>query len=151
MTDAFIFVGLLLSVVLAYMTYKLPPSKWPGYFSTKTGKGILKGIIIAPMAILFIALALSLLNKVQAQGRWFNDAGVFVGIDRTLGQSPQCVKNSVDNYGTSNLGAWVNIWQSSSDRLQVNLKYTHHSCVLGQDRNLYDAVGLELRWTLFKR
>lgn len=151
MTDALIFIGLLLVVVLGYTTYKIPPSQWISYFSTKTGKGILKGIVLAPLAILIIALVLSLLNKVQAQGRWMNEAGVFIGLDSTFKQSPQCQVNTVDNKGTSNLGAWLNVWQSSSDRLQVNVKYTHHSCALGQDRNGYDAFGVELRWALWRR
>lgn len=151
MTDAFIFIGLLLAVILAYMAYKLPPTKWPSYFSTKTGKGILRGIVLAPLAILVIALVLSLLNKVQAQGRWMNEAGVFIGLDSTFKQSPQCQSNTVDERGTSNLGVWGNLWQSDSKRVQVNLKYTHHSCALGADRNGYDAAGVELRWTLWKR
>jgi len=94
---------------------------------------------------------LSLFNAASAQGRWFTEAGVFIGLDSTLKQSPQCQVNAVDNRGTSNLGMFVNIWQSQSDRLQVNFKYTHHSCALGADRNAYDAFGVELRWVLWKR
>jgi hypothetical protein len=151
MSDAIIFVCLLLAVVFGYIAYKLPISQWREYFSTRTGKGILKGIILAPLAIIVIALVMSLFNTVSAQGRWFTEAGVFIGLDSTLKQSPQCHVNAVDNRGTSNLGAFVNIWQSQSDRLQVNFKYTHHSCALGDDRNAYDAFGLELRWVLWKR
>ncbi len=151
MNDAYIFIGLLVLVLLSYLLYKLPISQWKEYFSTRTGKGILKGIVLAPMAILVIALVLSFLNKAQAHGRWFNEAGVFIGLDNTLKQSPQCQVNPVDNKGTSNLGAWLNVWQSDSGRVQVNTKYTHHSCALGVDRNGYDAVGIEFRWTIFKR
>jgi len=151
MTDAFIFTGLLIAVLLLYIGYHLPPTKWPSYFSTKTGRGILKGIVLAPVVILLIALLLSLLNKAHAQGTWFNEAGVFIGLDRTFKQSPQCQANTVDDRGTSNLGVWGNLWQSDSKRVQVNLKYTHHSCALGADRNGYDAAGVELRWTLWKR
>ena len=151
MIDAILFVCLLLAVVLGYTAYKLPISQWREYFSTRTGKGILKGIVLAPLAIIVIALIMSLFNAASAQGRWFTEAGVFIGLDSTLKQSPQCQVNAVDNRGTSNLGAFVNIWQSQSDRLQVNFKYTHHSCALGADRNAYDAFGVELRWVLWKR
>jgi hypothetical protein len=151
MVDAIVFITLLVSVIILYISYKLPLTEWKTYFSTKEGKGILKGIILAPVAVLIIALVLSFFNLVNAQGRWLNEAGVFIGLDSTLKQSPQCQPNNVDNRGTSNLGAWVNLWQSSSDRVQVNAKYTHHSCALGRDRNAYDAFGIELRWTLWKR
>jgi len=151
MHDAFTFIGLILAVLLVYMAFHLPPTKWPEYFATKTGKGILKGIILAPVAIFLIALVLSLLNKAHAEGRWFNEAGVFIGLDKTKGQSPQCQANAVDERGTSNLGVWGNLWQSDSKRVQVNIKYTHHSCALGIDRNGYDALGIEMRWVLWKR
>lgn len=151
MIGAFIFTGLLIAMLLLYIGYHLPPTKWPSYFSTKEGKGILKGIILAPTVILIIALVLSFLNPAKAQGTWFNEAGVFVGIDSTFKQSPQCQVNVVDNRGTSNMGFWTNVWQSKSERLQVNFKYTHHSCVLGRDRNAYDAAGIELRWVLWKK
>ncbi|MCE2830538.1 MAG: hypothetical protein LW709_02690 [Oxalobacteraceae bacterium] len=149
MKESAVFVGLLLAVVLGYIAYRLPPSKWREYFSTSEGRGILKGIILAPIVILLIALVLSLFSRANAQGRWFKDAGVFVGLDQTFKQSPQCSANTIDDRGTSNMGFWVNAWQYQN--VQVNFKYTHHSCVLGRDRNSYDAAGIELRWTLWKR
>ena len=149
--DAIIFTGILLGIVLVYITVKLPIRQWKSYFSTREGRGILKGIVLAPVVILLIALAMSFFSPAHAHGTWFNESGVFIGLDRTFKQSPQCAANTVDERGTSNLGAWANIWQSSSDRLQVNLKYTHHSCALGRDRHGYDATGIELRWVVWKK
>lgn len=149
MKEGLIFVALLLGVIFGYLTYKMHPSKWRTYFSTKEGLGILKGIVFAPLIILLIAFAMSLLNSANSKGRWLNDAGVFIGLDHTLKQSPQCASNSIDERGTSNLGFWFNVWQY--ERIQVNFKYTHHSCVLGRDRNSYDAAGIELRWILWER
>ncbi len=155
MIDLITFVGLMLASITLLIIYRLRGHYWREYFATKQGKGILKGIILAPAAILAIAAVIwvlsALFSQANAQGRWFRDAGVFVGLDSTFKQSPQCVTNNIDQRTTSNLGAWVNVWQSTSDRVQVNLKYTHHSCALGVDRNGYDAVGVELRWTVWKR
>lgn len=153
MSDYVIFIGLLLAVIFAYVSWRLPPSKWPEYFRTREGRGILKGIVLAPVAILLIAAVLWLLpSSANAQsGTWLNDAGVFIGLDYTRKQSPQCEVSDIDDRGTSNLGARLNIWQSASKNVRLNTKYTHHSCALGVDRNGYDALGVELEWTLWKR
>ena len=69
MRDALIFVGLMVAVVLLYIAWKLRGRSWREYFSTRDGKGILKGIIIAPGAILLIALALSLCRPAPKPAR----------------------------------------------------------------------------------
>jgi hypothetical protein len=33
----------------------------------------------------------------------------------------------------------------------VSLRYSHHSCVFGKDRNGYDGLGLSYSWTLIRR
>ena len=149
MTSALIFIGLLLAFIFAYMAWKLgSPMNWPAYFSTKTGKGILKGIILAPAVILLIAFVLSLLPS-RASAEWLNDASVFAGIDYTKKLSPMCDQNETDDQGTSNLGFRINVWQH--DAVRVNTKYSHHSCVLGTDNRTYDALGVEVEWQVWKR
>ena len=151
MKDALIFVGLMVAVVLTYIAWRLRGRSWREYFSTRDGKGILRGIIIAPGAILLIALALSLMPSCAKAGTWFNDASVYAGLDWTKKLSPQCDPNPVDDRGTSNLGFKLNVWQSDSKRVRVNTKYTHHSCALGPDDRQYDAVGVELEWKVWTR
>ncbi len=151
MRDAMIFVGLMVAVVLLYIAWKLRGRSWREYFSTRDGKGILKGIIIAPGAILLIALVLSLLPSCAQAGTWLNDASVYAGLDFTHKRSPQCWANRIDDRGTSNLGFKLNLWQSDSKRVRVNTKYTHHSCALGPDDRQYDAVGLEIEWRVWER
>lgn len=115
MRDALIFVGLSILILLAYMGWKLRDVNWREYFSTREGLGILRGIILAPAAILIIGFVLWLILPAKAHaGTWFNDASVFVGLDYTNKSSPQCERNSVDDRGTSNLGARLNIWESNS-------------------------------------
>lgn len=150
MTDTFIFIGLLVTTLIVYMLLKLRGTSWREYFSTKDGKGILRGIIIAPLAILLIGLVFALLPTC-AKAEWFNDATVFAGLDYTKNQSPQCKVNQIDNHGTSNLGVKLNVWQSASENIRVNSKYTHHSCALGVDDKSYDAFGVELEWRVWQR
>ena len=52
MTDALIFVGMLVAVVLLYIAQRPRGRSWREYFGTRDGDGILKGIIIAPVATL---------------------------------------------------------------------------------------------------
>lgn len=151
MKDAILFVALMVGVLLAYMGWKLRGRSWREYFGTKDGKGILRGIVLAPLAILLIALAFALVPSCARAGTWLNDASVFAGLDHTRKLSPQCRANDVDERGTSNLGARLNLWQSDSRRARVNAKYTHHSCALGRDDRQYDAVGLELEWRVWER
>jgi hypothetical protein len=148
--DALVFVGLLLAALFAYMTWKLgSPLKWPDYFRTETGRGILKGIILAPALILLIALLMLLIPGKSQAGEWLTEAGVFAGIDYTKKLSPMCDSNLIDDRGTSNLGARVNVWRSGS--VLANAKYTHHSCALGADDRQYDAIGIEVEWRVWSR
>jgi hypothetical protein len=151
MTDALIFIGLLLIILLCYLAWKLRGKNWIEYFKTEDGIGILRGIVLAPIVILLIAAVLSLLPSNARAGTWVNDASVFVGIDYTNKLSPSCQSNTVDDRGTSNLGARLNLWQSNSLGMRVNSKYTHHSCVLGADDRQYDALGIELDWKVWER
>lgn len=152
-TDFLYFVGLMVVILLTYMTWKLRGKNWKEYFSTKEGNGILASMFRGIGGVILLALLVWLfMGAVQAApGTWVNDAGVFAGIDYTNKVSPACKQNTVDDRGTSNLGAWVNIWQSESKRVRVNSKYTHHSCVLGADDKQYDAIGVELQWKIWER
>lgn len=148
--DLIIYLAILLAAMFSYMLWKLgSPLKWPEYFSTDTGKGILKGIILAPAIIIAIGLLLMLLPSKAKAGTWLNDASVYAGIDYTRKLSPMCDSNLIDDRGTSNLGVRVNVWQQGAVR--VNSKYSHHSCVLGSDNRQYDAIGLEVEWQVWRR
>lgn len=149
LADALIFVSVILVAVLSYLLWKLgSPAKWVAYFKTEDGLGILKGIVLAPAVIIVIAIVLSLLPS-KAKAEWLNDASVFAGIDVSKKKSPMCEVNDVDERGTSNLGFRVNVWQSESENIRVNSKYTHHSCVLGSDDKTYDALGVEVEWKVW--
>jgi hypothetical protein len=150
--DALVFVGLLLAALFAYMVWKLgSPLKWPAYFRTETGRGIIRGIILAPALIMAIGLLLMLIPGKASAGDWLTEAGVYAGIDYTKKLSPMCDANQVDDRGTSNLGARVNVWRSESRAVLVNSRYTHHSCALGSDNRQYDAIGLEVEWRVWSR
>ena len=117
------------------------------YFSSRTGLGILKGIVIAVGVAIVITLISS---KAQAEeAMWFKDAEIFAGLEATQRVSPQCVAGGVDDKTTSNLGMRVNIY--SNEQFQINSKYTHHSCAFGEDDAGYDAFGVELVYKFWSR
>ena len=74
-------------------------------------------------------------------GTWFNDAGVYIGIDSTLKTSAHCVEGGTDDRLTSNMGFRGSLWRHENKRHDVSIKYTHNSCVFGKDRNGYDGIG----------
>lgn len=163
--DMRITVGIVLGVVLAVLLWKIGPKNLKAYFSTKEGLGIARGIVLGPLVIVLIALAGAavltalfwlLAPKAHAEGlrvpgTWFNDAGVFMGLDHTKKLSPMCHAGGPDDRTTSSLGAKLNVWQSPSGNVRFNGMYTHHSCALNLDNRSYDALGVQVEWVFWRR
>jgi hypothetical protein len=142
------FIGALFAIVVIWLLYSLRGESIPEYFKTKTGKGILKGIVI----VLALALVIVLLTGCSAPtGTYFNKATIYAGLDQTKNPSPQCTDEGPDNKATSNVGAKLNIYQSADERFRLNTKYTHHSCAFNPDDDEYDAVGVELEYDIWNR
>lgn len=160
LTDLLIVLALVFVICGGLIVWRVGPKNLPAYLRTKDGKGVARGVILAPAVIILIALLMYLLpGKARAEaplnleipGTWFNDAGVFMGLDRTKGTSPQCHTGGYDDRTTSNMGVRLNVWESPSRNVRVNAKYTHHSCALNPDRNGYDGLGIEVVWTIWRR
>lgn len=154
--DALLVVALVVAVVVGLLLWRVGPKNIKAYFSTKEGKGAARGIVLGPLVIVLIALAgwLVLPTPARAQpipGTWFNDAGVFLGIDRTKKLSPMCDGGGYDERSTSNLGAKLNVWQSPSGNVRFNAMYTHHSCAINPDNRSYDAMGIQVEWRFWQR
>lgn len=158
--DLLIVLALVFLICCGLVVWRIGPSNLPAYLRTNDGKGVARGVILAPAVIIAIALLMYLLpGKARADaplnleipGTWFADAGVFMGLDRTKGVSPQCVAGGYDDRSTSNMGVRLNVWESPSRLVRVNAKYTHHSCALNPDRNGYDGVGIEVEWRIWNR
>jgi hypothetical protein len=115
------------------------------YFKTKTGQGILTGIV----SVTVLTIGLVLLSG--CTGTYFNDASVYAGLDYTKKDSPMCEQSGPDSHSTSNLGLKGNIYQSEDKRLRFNGKYTHHSCAFNEDSKSYDAIGAEIEYKLWER
>lgn len=158
LSDLWIVLALVLAVLVGLLLWKVGPRNLLPYFKTKGGKGVLKGIILAPLVIVLLAVAVWFIpGNAKAQGldtrygSWLNDASVFMGIDRTKKISPQCAAGGYDDRSTSNMGLRLNIWQSPSKNVRFNTQYTHHSCALNPDRNSYDALGVQVEWLIWSR
>lgn len=134
----------LVVMLLAWLLWSLRGENIINYFKTKTGLGILKGIVI----VLAIAITIGM-SKCAFAGDFFTSGSIYAGLDYTFKQSPQCQNNGPDIHSTSNVGARVNIYQSSDKTFRFNTKYTHHSCAFSVDRNSYDGVGFELEYRLY--
>lgn len=150
MDSAIQFVVGLLLVALAWSIHALQGVDLVEYFNNRTGKGILKGIVIVICLACGLAITAGLLSGCTG-GTYLNDASIFVGLDYTKNSSPQCELNGPDDRTTSNVGARVNLYQSADERFRINGKGTHHSCAYNSDRNTYDALGAELEYLLWAR
>ena len=157
--DAALFIALIIAVVVGLILLRIPIKQLPAWAKTKDGKGVIKGVVLAPLVIVIFAVIMFLLpTPAHAQftvpgvpGTWLNDGHVFAGIDYTRKQSPQCHAGGFDDSSTSNMGFRLNVWESPSRNIRLNSKYTHHSCALNPDRNSYDALGVELEWYIWNR
>lgn len=136
-------------VVMMLIVFKSPKAILE-YFKTKDGKGILKGIVLAIVFSLLLVVA-SVAFSDEEKGEWFAYGEVYVGMDRTNLQSPQCYSKGKDDKLTSNIGLKSNIYRSFDKKFEFNAKYTHHSCVFNRDNYGYDAVGVEFTYKLWGR
>lgn len=152
--DGLIFAGVIFAVLLLAMLVVLKPRGIVAWYKGKDGKGALASaalgiavVIVGGCLIAFLtgqAHAQSVLDN--RYGHFFNHAYTWAGIDYTRKVSPQCVPGSTDDRLTSNMGFGLNLYQTPSRRVDVDLTWTHHSCVFGSDRNSYDGLGLKVTW-----
>ncbi len=140
--DLYTITVLVLAVgVLAYMYVKNPTQFKIDIKNPKQG-GWAAGVVL-------FVLALTLPVQVfgDDKGDWFAFTELYIGLDQTKSKSPQCNGGGYSDRITSHGGVTQNIW-TKSNRFEFNAKYTHHSCAMNSDRNVYDGVGLEAvyRW-----
>lgn len=114
--------------------------------TSRTGKGILKGIVLATVFCVGMA-AIGMANA----GTMFNDASVYFGLDHTKKLSPMCENEGPDSRTTSNIGLKLNIYRSDDQRFSVGSKYTHHSCAFSPDAKSYDALGFIVEYKFWQR
>jgi len=151
LNDLIVFLSIIFSVVIitAFITLRFKKISIRQYVDNN--KDSIKSALLAIFVTTILGLAISFLPNNANASNFFNDAGIYLGLDYTKDQSPQCVKDSFDDRGTSNLGVWFNIWESSKENIRVNTRYTHHSCYLGQDDIMYDAIGVQVEWQLWQK
>jgi len=140
------FVVTALVILFIWMFWSLREVKLVEYFKTDTGKGILKGIVLA---VLIPLLLVGLSMLFGCSGNFNNGASVFAGLDYTKKLSPMCEGDGIDSRTTSNLGLRYHLYQSEDEKFKTNIKYTHHSCAFGEDDKQYDGAGIELEYRLW--
>ncbi len=146
MTPITFFTLSILSLALLTITFFVKSPKQ--YFSTKEGRGVLTGIILA--VAISVAIAFIFPNKVAAGDyEFFSTAELFVGLDQTNKVSPFCTDGANSNKLTSNIGAELSLIRLSSGLSDIRLKYNHHSCAVNPDQNSYDSVGITVKYVLF--
>lgn len=98
--------------------------------TTKAGRGVLWGLVIAPLAALLIG-SLGGCTRVD----------VFAGLEATKNLSPQCDPGGASDRVTSNLGVEGCRTVSEDGRTELCGVYRHHSCAISPDHESYDGVG----------
>lgn len=158
MNDMRIVITIVVLVIAALLLWRVGPKNIIPFFRTKEGKGVARGIVLAPIVIVAIAVVgyfvlgrTAHAQSLQIPGTWFNDASVFMGIDHTRKLSPMCSAGGYDERSTSNMGAKLNVWQSPSGNVRFNTLYTHHSCAINPDHKSYDAIGVQVEWKFWQR
>lgn len=155
MIDFALFLGIIIAVVVGILMLRVGPKNLSAFSKTKNGKGAIASMLLGICVIVAAGVLMAFINKAHAQtntpldnrfGHFFNYAYTFAGVDYTRKVSPQCVAGSQDDRLTSNMGFGLNVWESTSRRVSMNIQYTHHSCVIGVDRNSYDGLGLRVMW-----
>ena len=143
MSDLAVFTVAIIAVMFAVLAFAASTlgglSEAAAYFRTRQGRRVLTSMLMAVGAAVGMAF---ILYTATAQARWLHWAEVYAGVDIPVKQSPQCRQfDPIDNRLTSNFGARVAIWERR--RFTLAGAYTHHSCALGVDRRVYDALGVQ--------
>lgn len=140
--------GMFVVGLLGYVGYRVgwDLEKFKTHWKT-TGKGAGAGIVVA--VLMFLAFSAITYNVNAAEVKYFNGTTIFAGIDRTIKISPQCVSNNIDARLTSNIGIRQNFVTYKD--IDVTGQYTHHSCAVGVDKDVYDGFGVTLQWTFGRK
>jgi hypothetical protein len=116
----------------------------------KENLGVTKGVVIFTGAFILLAvLSLWVREASASQLTYFNYGEVFIGADYTKKLSPQCYSGGRNDRLTSNGGVKVNLLRTQSRIVEVNSYYIHHSCFINEDREQYDAFGVQVTWKLW--
>jgi len=112
-----------------------------GWLKTREGKGVLFGLIGAPLVALLIGALGGCAGPQKIQ--------VFAGLEATKGQSPMCEAGGASDRLTSNLGVKHLITISKDGRTRIENTLRHHSCAITEDREGYDAFGMTVTRDLY--
>lgn len=149
---AFIF---LFAASVTFAVFGFSLKRLIAYFSSRDGKGALKGILVFAVGGGLIAGALTLIvgprSALADEPVWFTYADVYLGLDYPKNISPQCEAGEVDEHLTSNGGVLLNVYRSADKRFHAGVRYTHHSCAFNSDRNGYDAFGISASYRFWAR
>ena len=122
------------------------------HWKTKQLFGDMKPLLWLPaLAVLILTLIFSpdAAAEDKIEVTYLNWVEAEAGLDWQVGDIAfvQCVPNETDNLDKlgSNLGAKLNLIEVDKS-IQINTKYTHHSCAVETDHLVYDAVGLQIVW-----
>ena len=137
-----IIVVILAVLVLADM-YRRNPKQFKLDIKSPKNSGWVVGVVLFTLLL----TAPVLVFAKEKKGDWLAYTQIYIGLDSTFKQSPQCRGGSYSDRITSNGGFKQNIYRSFDKRMHFNAKYTHHSCAQNDDRNSYDAFGVELVYT----
>lgn len=96
---------------------------------TKAGRGVIFGLIVAPVTAILIGMI------------GCTRVDVFAGMESTKNLSPQCDRGGASDRITSNFGVQACREISKDRRTTLCGVYRHHSCAIGSDDKSYDAIG----------
>ena len=106
-------------------------------------------LLYIPAGIMFVLALLFSQKADAAEYTYVQWLQVDAGLEWQVGDVPfttcrETSDNNLDKLG-SNLGAALNLI-NINDSIEINAKYTHHSCAVESDYKVYDAVGVQIGW-----
>lgn len=144
-----LFLSAILLLCMVLLVVFGSPSKAITYL--RENKAVTKGILLFMGAGYFISAGLFYAAQSLAEPvKYLSYSQVYLGLDRTFSPSPMAEFDGPDNRLTSNGGVEVNIISYGREYnfgrmvFDTNIKYTHHSAAVNEDRENYDAIGAAL-------
>lgn len=112
--------------------------RWNALNQRKVWYGIGGALIVALLMTLVIGKCSA------ADFKWGGEPYLFFGLEEDVtGELGVCYPDAA-NPISANIGAGVPVIQAKA--WEFNAQWTHHSCAFDDDNDVYDGLGVQLRW-----
>lgn len=113
---------------------------WKDRWKAANKKRVWYGVFGAPLVVILLTFVIGKCSAAE----WGGEPYLFFGLEQDVTGGLGICAPYATNKWSANVGAGQPIVTWSAGTL--NLQWTHHSCAFDDDWDIYDGIGINLRW-----